>query len=436
MPDSCPVYLQPTVTAARESPSKKRKRIEDDLLKKAEEASILSNKEYEKQFRFSNLQELVSCLEKHNIEDFWTVISKKEYLLIAHLSETHDVICYISITKDLNVSACNRKIKLKKLHNYEFPLKVNDIHTFCSIMSSLKVLNESNDNVSEDNFKITCDVIIDLLKNLKECNKTSTNDSFIKLIDFMIEQLVNMTLVKTHRKYSPDLLIFCCLLKSISPHCYRFLRSSNIFILPHESTLKRICAEFNVNPCNEQDDSNFLSYVKQKYNFLEEKEKVVCLMIDEIHLKPNFDYVGGKLFGMSHDNSNAASSAFVFMLQSFLSSYKDVAHILPVSNLTAETFHEYIKKVIIGLENIGFKVITLVTDNNAINKKAVSLFASPSELCIKYKNPACPDRYFYFLFDSVHILKCLRNIWINQKNLGVCLFFPNFDDISFSTASF
>lgn len=75
------------------------------------------------------------------------------------------------------------------------------------------------------------------------------------------------------------------------------------------------------------------------------------------------------------NDSSAASSVFVFVVQSFLSPYKDAAHILPVSSLTAEMFHTYIKKIMIGLQNIGFKIISLVTDNNAINKKAEILLA-------------------------------------------------------------
>ncbi|GBM57279.1 hypothetical protein AVEN_58589-1 [Araneus ventricosus] len=171
--------------------------------------------------------------------------------------------------------------------------------------------------------------------------------------------------------------------------------------------------------------------------FKGDKDKTISLMIDEIHLRPTYDYVGGKLYGMSYNSSNAATSAFVFMVQSLLSSYKDVAHILPVSTLTAEMFHSFLNKVIVGLETIGFKVIVVVTDNNAINKKAVSLFANPPKLKIRYTNPVYSERDFFFIFDTVHILKCVRNNWLCQKNYGTCMFYPSFDNFSlFKTASF
>ncbi|KAG8177463.1 hypothetical protein JTE90_008647 [Oedothorax gibbosus] len=107
---------------------------------------------------------------------------------------------------------------------------------------------------------------------------------------------------------------------------------------------------------------------------------------------------------MAYDESNSASSAYVFMRIS-LFPYEDVAHILPVGTLPAETFFAIIKKVVVGLESIGYIVIAVVTDNNAINAKAMRVFSTPPELKIQYDNPASPDRSLFFLIDSVHLLK-------------------------------
>ena len=35
--------------------------------------------------------------------------------------------------------------------------------------------------------------------------------------------------------------------------------------------------------------------------------------------------------------------------------------------------------MVVGLESIGFKVIAVITDNNAINRKAMTKFVSPSK---------------------------------------------------------
>ena len=78
-----------------------------------------------------------------------------------------------------------------------------------------------------------------------------------------------------------------------------------------------------------------------------QKDITVSLLIDEIHLKPNFDYKGGN--GLANNTSEVATSAFAFMLSSVLSNYKDVIHIMPTKCLKAENLFNIIKRLIIGL---------------------------------------------------------------------------------------
>ena len=65
-----------------------------------------------------------------------------------------------------------------------------------------------------------------------------------------------------------------------------------------------------------------------------QKDTTVSLLIDEIHLKPYFDYIGNIV--SLYDNSNeAVTSAFAFMLSSVFSQYKDV-HVMPTKCLKDE----------------------------------------------------------------------------------------------------
>ena len=69
------------------------------------------------------------------------------------------------------------------------------------------------------------------------------------------------------------------------------------------------------------------------------------LLVDEIHLKLFFDCKGGKIVGTSFNSlSEAAKSAFAFMISSVFSAYKDVVHLLPTSKLIADDLHAMIKK--------------------------------------------------------------------------------------------
>ena len=68
----------------------------------------------------------------------------------------------------------------------------------------------------------------------------------------------------------------------------------------------------------------------------------VSLLIDEIHLKPYFDYNGGNVVGLANNTNEVATSAFAFMLSSVLSNYKDVIHIMPTKCLKAENLFNII----------------------------------------------------------------------------------------------
>ena len=85
------------------------------------------------------------------------------------------------------------------------------------------------------------------------------------------------------------------------------------------------------------------------------------------------------------------------------------------------------------MENTGFKVIAAITDNNAINRKAMSQFAVPSKLSIAYPHPYDIKRPLFFIFDSVQILKCIRNNWLNLKSYDKCFALPHFQSDDMST---
>ncbi|GFT24627.1 THAP-type domain-containing protein [Trichonephila clavipes] len=107
--------------------------------------------------------------------------------------------------------------------------------------------------------------------------------------------------------------------------------------------------------------------MKKKVNILKSVDKTVILMLDEIHLKPYLDFKGGNILGMAYNSEQAATSEYVFMIQSLLSPLKEVVHIMPVRKIDGEKLFAVVKKTIVELDGIGFKVIGVVSDNNSIN---------------------------------------------------------------------
>lgn len=165
----------------------------------------------------------------------------------------------------------------------------------------------------------------------------------------------------------------------------------------------------------------------------------MTLMLDEIHLQPYFDYKRGTVTGAASNSTEAAKTAHFFMVQSLLSPYKDVVHILPVCTIDANTLHRFVRKLITELEEAGLFVVAVICDNNSINRKMMRLFSPHQDLNIVYPHPVDPSRPLFYVTDSVHILKCVRNNCLNQKNTGRC-FFPDiqsiYDKVHVSGASF
>lgn len=62
------------------------------------------------------------------------------------------------------------------------------------------------------------------------------------------------------------------------------------------------------------------------------------------------------------------------MIRSLLLPFKEVAHIVPVSTIRGEDLHMLIRKIIKGLHDVGYKVLCVISDNDAINRKGMSFF--------------------------------------------------------------
>lgn len=74
----------------------------------------------------------------------------------------------------------------------------------------------------------------------------------------------------------------------------------------------------------EQQDRNFLLYIKNKFKFLYAADKIVTLVVDEINMKPYFEYKGGNIVCTAFNTFAAATSAFLIMVCSNVSKFKDV----------------------------------------------------------------------------------------------------------------
>lgn len=434
---NCPQYLS-VPSSSRESTDERRTRKENNSLLLAIQQSITAKSEYDESHMFNNFCELVKCLKIFKTPSEWTFNVKEDrYVLFFYIIENPipSVPILARINNNLQISIFINSVELKQLGKESLPLALNNLNRLSDILESLKniYLNEETQISTE---------LVNCIKAMLDKVGTSPKCEIQEKVQFLKEQVSLLPMSKECYRYSPEFLVFCSILYTISPHCYKFFRNSGYVTVPHPNSINKVCSIYQTNPNIEQNDINFLMHVKQKFNLLKREDHIVTLMIDEIHIKPYMDFSGGKILGSAHNSESTATSAHVFMVQSLRSNFKEVVHILPIHTIKAEYLFNFIKRVIIGLHNIGFSVICVVSDNNAINRKAMSFFSSPPKLSIAYPHPCNSSSPLFFSFDTVHLLKCIRNNWLNQKDEKQTLQYPPFNNstcnqnISLLSASF
>lgn len=152
------------------------------------------------------------------------------------------------------------------------------------------------------------------------------------------------------------------------------------------------------------------------------------LQIDEIYVKKKVDYKNGKLYGFAENDTGteAARTIVGVLISSAFGNFKDVVSLTPVIDVKAEQLTRIVEDSCLLLDKCGFIVVIIIADNNKVNQK---LFQN---LCGKGNFQVDLDNGFITLCtnDSVHIAKCLRNNWVNQRDFDKTFCYPCFNDFS------
>ena len=217
------------------------------------------------------------------------------------------------------------------------------------------------------------------------------------------------------KRYSPKCLLVAFRLFCVSRSTYKFLHDKCL-TLPHISYLCQLSSCFTQNSTTLTGENAECAYIKQKCSVLADHEWLCVLMMDEIYVSPKAAYKGGSLHSFATNISTLsdtveATTVQAFVILSILSKNKDVIALQPVKNLDTSFLYDSVIKVLTMIENIGYKVVALVSDNNRIIV-FTSICGGVLKPCIA--PPLDASRQLFFMFDSVHLLKSIRNNWINQ----------------------
>ncbi|GFU61323.1 uncharacterized protein TNCV_5033681 [Trichonephila clavipes] len=229
-----PTYLSNSGNPARECPEQRLQRLENEHLNAQSKQALFSRKNSKKRNHLRQFLELVECLNAEELQDIWTVIFKKDLVIIMMLDTIISPVIKASviINKDLHLTIHIGQTKIDQLGKYKFPVKVNNTIVVHEILHGLALRIE----------------------------------------------------------------------------------------------------------------------IKSSHDF-----------------PTAFGFIVNLLERMAYNSEQAATSAYVFMIQSLLSPLKEVVHIMPVKKIDAEKLFAVVKKTIVELDGIGFKVIGVVSDNNSIN---------------------------------------------------------------------
>ena len=144
-------------------------------------------------------------------------------------------------------------------------------------------------------------------------------------------------------------------------------------------------------------------------------QRFLFFIIDEVKIRPTVAFGGGILSGMASNDPTVKATAMLGVLMKCLHGGPSLMiSVTPVHKLTAQFQYDIVIKMAALVEKCGGIVSGSITDNHKINQNYCTLFPSRS-VSFKATHPLDQNRFWYLLFDPVHILKCLRNNWITEK---------------------
>ena len=155
---------------------------------------------------------------------------------------------------------------------------------------------------------------------------------------------------------------------------------------------------------------------------LREKGKIstdCILMVDEMYLQKATQYQGGEYVG-ADEEGNLFKGIIVFMIVGLKKSIPYVIQALPETTFNGKWLSEKMSNTIVLLGGADFIVHAIVTDNHVANVNAFSClsieYVTP-EFPLFIKHPSNHNKKIYLFYDSVHLLKNIRNNILNVISL-------------------
>ena len=197
-------------------------------------------------------------------------------------------------------------------------------------------------------------------------------------------------------KYSSDIVIHAFGYYAISQTLYNRLRDN--FQLTLLATLERMMSKVS-----KLFKKSFLLSI---FNTLNTSQKGCIILHDEVYVKKMSLYHGKQLFGKSVNNpSLLAQTVLGIMLICFNRGPKFLTKLIPISKFLFEQSELTFQ----AITSVPVDVKAIICDGNWVNQPFFKLYPTLPE------KPWLTEDNKHLLFDYVHLLKNIHNLWLTEK---------------------
>lgn len=229
------------------------------------------------------------------------------------------------------------------------------------------------------------------LQRLEETQK-------IKILHQQIKSMAPVMVGKT--LYDPETLVRAFGYFTTSRALYHRIKGD--YSLPSVRTLTRITCSLS-----KKEDSIFL---EQVFTNLTTEQKICVLMHDEVYIKKTLTYHGGTIFGKAANNPNILAETMLgIMINNLHGGPTFVNKMIPVTKLNSNFLYEMISENVELIEHAGCQVQAIICDGNRTNQAFFKQFDTVDD------KPWLTTNGKFLLFDFVHLLKNIRNLWLTEK---------------------
>lgn len=258
------------------------------------------------------------------------------------------------------------------------------------------------------------------VNRLKKKSKFVSNDilqSLLKHKSSHVKTFISMQV--NHKKKSkwtnPEKQLSLSLFYK-SPSLYKFMRNNLQFVLPSIRTIQEWMLVVNIAPGIQ---SSIIEKLKAKAKVMSENEKLCALLVDEISIKKEINFnarqdqaEGYEDLGHLGRKGEPATSVLMFYARGILQNWRlPLCYVTSAGTVKGEILKQLITEALKALKKCTLNPKTIVCDQGANNRKAVSLLGAT----IHDPTFDIDGSKIYIIYDCPHLLKSLRNNLMNEK---------------------